>query len=600
MPSGGTEANVMIESIATSTYSQSETFLRETLQNACDQRSQKESQIDFVVDMFQVKGKQKENFDNFFSEARLGLDHLRFSDLRDSPTFEALVVADIGTNGLVGPLDASVDVTPSNFAGFFFRVGRQSSESEDGGTFGLGRTVLTNCSNFSTILDYSQFKSNGKLGKRFMGMAISGGYNFRGKKYTGRHWFGKLPKQDSALVEPFEGLEAEGLARDLGLFNYLGESTGFVAFVVGNSLINDPESTTLANKQRLEAIGAIQDAACLYGWPHMLGGEKKRSVNFSFRCDNKEIPEKDPKKLPVLSEFIKCYEALNNQIEGVESKEIFFAGEGGRAPTGKLAWLYTPIGASDLSLDKEGTIPVSSVALMRQANFVVKYLEVPQKVDQIATRGVFKSNKEFDSLFRKSEPVAHDDWLPWKLRLKPKSRNPIKQTLENIKENFKQLAGAKMNVVDGSASVVLGNAIGRLLDGLNLTGTPRQQGAASGSGGKSGRNIQIVAIGSPRISSSNLTHYQAKFKFQVLYPNNSGDTIRVTFNSYAILENGNPELEPPQGVEVPSIAEILLDGADSHLHHPIELNELMHLKIIEVTVSAPHGIGTTCRWKVAE
>lgn len=68
MPSGGTEANVMIESIATSTYSQSETFLRETLQNACDQRSQKESQIDFVVDMFQVKGKQKEKFDNFFQK----------------------------------------------------------------------------------------------------------------------------------------------------------------------------------------------------------------------------------------------------------------------------------------------------------------------------------------------------------------------------------------------------------------------------------------------------------------------------------------------------------------------------------------------------
>lgn len=600
MPSGGTTANVMIESIATSAYSESETFLRETLQNACDQRPQKDSQIDFVVDMFQIKGKQKEKFDNFFSQARLGRDPLRFSDLRDAPSFEALVVADVGTNGLNGPIDASIDESPSNFAGFFFRVGRQSSESEDGGTFGLGRTVLTNCSNHSTILVYSQFQSKGKLGKRFMGMAISGGYNYHGKKYTGRHWFGKRPTLESALVAPFEDLEAESLARDLGLFNYLGESTGFVAMVIGNSLINDPESPTLAKNQRLEAINDIQYAACLYGWPHMLGGAKRKSVNFSFRCDNKEIPEKDPNKMPVLNEFIKCYEALNNQIDGVDSKEIFFTGEGGRVPTGTLSWLHTPIGANDLSLAKNGAVSVSCVALMRQANFVVKYLEVTQKVDQIATRGVFKSNKEFDSHFRKSEPVAHDDWLPWKLRLKPKARNPIKQTLDNIKETFKELAGSKIDVIDGSASVILGNIVGRLLDGLNLTGHPKQLAATSSSGSNNGRGVQVVAIGTPKIISSNLSHYKATFKFQVLYPNDFEDTKRIEFKSYAILENGNAEIEPPPGVEVPSIEQIFLDGSECNLNIPIEINESMHMKTIEVTSSAPHGIGTTCRWKVAE
>ena len=35
---GGVVADVMANSIATSTYSQAETFLRETLQNACDQK----------------------------------------------------------------------------------------------------------------------------------------------------------------------------------------------------------------------------------------------------------------------------------------------------------------------------------------------------------------------------------------------------------------------------------------------------------------------------------------------------------------------------------------------------------------------------------
>ena len=56
---GGVVADVMTGSIATSTYSQAETFLRETLQNACDQRIETQSQIKFIVYVFQVSGKKK-------------------------------------------------------------------------------------------------------------------------------------------------------------------------------------------------------------------------------------------------------------------------------------------------------------------------------------------------------------------------------------------------------------------------------------------------------------------------------------------------------------------------------------------------------------
>jgi hypothetical protein len=88
---GGVVADVMTGSIATSTYSQAETFLRETLQNACDQRIQSQTQIKFMVDLFQVSGKKKEAFDDFFSEARLGLDPLGFGRLKESKSFEAML-----------------------------------------------------------------------------------------------------------------------------------------------------------------------------------------------------------------------------------------------------------------------------------------------------------------------------------------------------------------------------------------------------------------------------------------------------------------------------------------------------------------------------
>lgn len=601
---GGAVADVMVGSIASSTYSQAETFLRETLQNACDQKVEPGSQIDFIVDAFQVTGKRKVAYDDFLAEGRLGGDPLGLGKLKELKSFEALVVADVGTNGLKGPLDASIDETPSNFAGFFFNIGRQNLESNSGGAFGLGRTVLTNASDYSTIIVYSQFlDSKGRRGSRLMGMAIRGAFTYNSRKFTGRHWFGQPPKDDLGLVRPFENNDAEKLAQELDLKKYLGDRTGFVAIVIGNTLIENPDKPVLSQNQRQEAIDAIHEAACIYGWPHMLGSKKQRSVNFHFYCDGKERAEKNPAQMPVLSNFVKCYEALQQQTIGVENTEIFFSPQQGkREPTGNLTWLSTPSNTQDLEFAKRGLIPLSAVALMRQANFVVKYLEVTQKADQVVTRGVFKSNERYDRDFRKSEPVAHDDWIPTKLQLKPHARNPIKQTLENIRENFKKLAGLRPTEEGGSPSVVLGNVVGRLLDGLALTGplkpnSGKTTGAGAGGSGGSGKSGQVVPIGTPRIVNSTKEFYEAIFKFQIIMPKNLEIQSSVEFETFPILENGLPEKDPPSGLNVPKIKNISLESKVLKVNEPLALNGQMHLKSIEVTVQCPQGMGSTCNVK---
>jgi hypothetical protein len=272
-------------------------------------------------------------------------------------------------------------------------------------------------------------------------------------------------------------------------------------------------------------------------------------------------------------------------------------------PTGNLAWLNIPTSQTDKELAQEGSIPISAIALMRQANFVVKYLDVTQKADQVSTRGVFKTNNAFDSVFRKSEPVAHDDWIPSKLQLKPNSRNPIKQTLENIKENFKGLAGIRRDLEDGTGSVVLGNLVGRLFDGLNLTGPPkppRPSSGGSGSGAGGGRNIQVVPVGTPRIVASDADEYQAVFKFQILVPKEETESRKIKFKSYAILENGNAEKEPPPGVEIPEIVSISMESKRIDRTKPVEVDQSMNMKFLEVTVSGPQGVGTTCLWEVVD
>ena len=159
-PQGGVVADVMSNSISTSTYTQSETFIREMLQNSCDQRVSKTSPIKFLVDVTSLSGLKKNHLNQFLETAKTRQDPLDIAGIFKQPELEVIFVADRGTAGLNGPVDASIDSKESNFAGFFFNVGRPTTESSTGGSFGLGRTVLTNASRHSTVIVFSQFVEN--------------------------------------------------------------------------------------------------------------------------------------------------------------------------------------------------------------------------------------------------------------------------------------------------------------------------------------------------------------------------------------------------------------------------------------------------------
>ena len=150
---------------------------------------------------------------------------------------------------------------------------------------------------------------------------------------------------------------------------------------------------------------------------------------------------------------------------------------------------------------------------------------------------------------------------------------------------------------------MLGNLVGRLFDGLNLTGPPkppRPSTGGSGGGSGGGRNIQVIPVGTPRIIASDADTYEAVFKFQILVPKEETESRKVKFNSYAILENGNAEKEPPIGVQIPEIVSISMESKKIVLTKPIEIDGSMNMKFLEVTVSGPQGVGTTCLWEVVD
>ena len=59
-------------------------------------------------------------------------------------------------------------------------------------------------------------------------------------------------------------------------------------------------------------------------------------------------------------------------------------------------------------------------------------------------------------------------------------------------------------------------------------------------------------------------------------------------------------MDPPEGVEIPEILNIELEAKKFSPTSPVELDASMSMKYLEVTVSAPQGVGTTCRWKLVD
>ena len=593
---GGIVADVMSNSIATSNYTQEETFLREVLQNSCDQRVNVFKPISFTIEMLALTGAKYKYLKEFLTTPDLGDDPLGYADLLTSPSTEVLIVADGNTRGLSGPLDAANE-KHSNFAGFFYNVGRQDIDSSSGGSFGLGRTVLTSASKYSTVLVFSRFDENGRVRSRFMGMAISGSFTMKQKRFTGRHWIGRSSSREVGSIAPFEGFEAESIARKLGLDTYLEGATGMVAMVIGNKLSTDTDNLPISTEDRKRAVEILQRAAYKYAWPHMLGTKGKRSVHFKFKYDGIELPNRSPEDIPIIQDYVRCYLGLEKAVPLVKSQPIYFKAAHAREETGTLAWISIPKMQESTPPSNFDTFSESSIALIRQANFVVKYLDVPQLADEIETRGVFKVDASYDSIFRRSEPVAHDDWIPSKLQLKQNARNPVRQTLETIKTTFREISRPKSDIASGSASIILGNKLGRMLGGLGVTGSPPliPTPLDPSTPRNPKRVIKVLPVGSPSIIDSDTFSYVAEFTFTVLSDPTNPETVQYEFSAHALLDNGSVESAPPEGANSPKIIAIAIDERQIEFVSRVEFTTASTSNAIKVRIQSPQGIAVTCK-----
>jgi hypothetical protein len=557
-----------------------ELFIREALQNSWDARLHNDGHIRFSVDAFQLTPEQRVVLkDQIFSRTPEHGLQLR-ARLNASRPLTLLVVTDQMTRGLCGPTRADRDTMErTDFVDFARNVGRASGRAAGGGTYGFGKGVLFGASTAGTVLAYSRTTHAGIRVSRLMGIGLGKDYAAGGVRHTGRHFWGV---QDSETgVDPLEGARADELAESIGLTRLgAGSSTGTALAVVA-PFVGEGESTESIVEQIVE--GLLWSA-----WPHIVDRGDGPPVHFDITHAGHPVPVPDPRVHPVLKRFVGCYERAELRAAKLtvepkwpyEDEEI--RSQRPASTLGQLSYrryVESDPAASQRIGDRAGLR--SSVALMRNPRFVVKYLPVNPDATGQATAGVFIADRERDADFAKSEPVAHEDWLPENLQLQRYARNPVKQALDKIQEVFRRPDRAVQTEegIAGAEGVVrLANMLGDLVDGLDgrdsrmRQQTPARPRGRGSSGAGTRPRATIVATPELRVESDRIVS-----RFVVAYEVPEQQVAIVRMEPRVRVDGGVPEgRDGPVGAPVPRLAAIeqppgllLTDSGDGlHIEGP--------------------------------
>ncbi|MEQ4565255.1 hypothetical protein [Paenarthrobacter sp. CAP02] len=549
---GGLDARSADNAIGRTSLGLWDLVLRESLQNSWDARTDKSGPICYSVDEYEMSEYQTSILTTeVFSELPPRCRSTELNKFVHQKRIRVLVISDSGTRGLGGPVRADVSGGQGerrDFVDFVRNLGRSTSKGLEGGTYGLGKGVLYRASQVGLCLIYSQALHKGAIQSRLIG--VSGGdgdYDDGASRYTGRNWWG-VPGVDG-IVDPLVGPSARGLAERLGMRIPKKDATGTSVMVVAP----DFEGVTSGR----ERVAAIADAALKWAWPHALDLGKGPNIRFEFTADTVSLPTPEPLSHPVYREFAAAY---------IEARQRLMD------PDYQSNWqtVFTPIRmqrpklTSGLLTHRISHTPVStgselenSVALMRDPRMVVKYLPVAPQPNGVPIFGVFISTPGMNEPFARSEPVTHDDWVYQKAATERNTPNPVRITLDRIRETFRVLSaqGAKAGsgVASKGASRVSA-ALGSLLSGFSGAGAEVQEPSDTprSSGTKRPRKASIRQIAE---SSLDLLDGEvvARYSFS-LSGGRPGNVATVSVDARVVTESGGNEASSPEHAESPRFA----------------------------------------------
>lgn len=451
-------------------------LVRETAQNSWDARLER-GQVQFSMDGLEFTSRQLKTLRSkvFASTPPKGLP---LAERLGQETMRALIVRDSNTRGLGGPTraDKAAEHGSNRYAKFLLDIGVANRAEIEGGTYGFGRSIAFNVSGVNTVIVYT--RTSDELAapeSRLIAAALGDNYAHGGKRYTGRHWWGRTVRNS---VEPVVGQRADALASEIGFRPFESDETGTALMIL------DP---VLRTTDARRAMAFIAESMTWHLWPKMVSHNGRRPMRFSVSWNGTNIPVPDPGRLPPLPGYIRALEVLKDTIEpgvtadGVETIDI--RAERPRAKLGRLAMSRFPFRnrrpSADLAEDDDDSLSMraapfdgnsSHVVLLRKPELVVTYQQYALLPDSnVEWAGVFLADPEYNEAFAAAEPPTHDAWEPAMIEDKLQ-RRVVNIALREIRKNVNnrhQLLTASPQAPDSHRSVArVANALGTLFSGI--------------------------------------------------------------------------------------------------------------------------------------
>lgn len=499
-----------------------ELLIRESAQNSWDARKAGVSpEFGLRCKVFAKEAEQMLN--NVVFAEGTGFTNLHESFTRQSTA--ALEIWDRGTSGLNGPVRSDLAVphgTPTNFIDLVFNVGTANKGAGTGGSFGFGKSSAFKASRAKTVIYWSVCATDtGSLEHRLIASGLGQAFDYDGRRYTGRHWWGCIPDGaeggDRPRVEPLRGDRAQELGEALFDRKFEPGETGT------SMLVLDPDPATLLYNEESDlavvtrgVLGGIHDRlkklVVKNLWPKLLDVSDIPTMRIFIGEEEMNADSLD--LVPGMDGYRSALETVRKvqatagageaSAPGVYTKEIWC----GR-PHQMLGHLVVDVGPAPVAKepDKEYAgqqvrVPVDAVCLMRnQAELVVKYLPVgePIATQALCWTAVFKPVAALDDAFAKSETPAHDDWVPTSMA-KSHAKTFVNVALREIKSEVRSLLNSygetPLTVSEGSAAALAAELSD--LGGFAAEPEEKRRGGTGG-GGSKGRNVsrsvEIESIG---------------------------------------------------------------------------------------------------------
>jgi hypothetical protein len=555
-PEGNAAGEGVLKTLGTPPLERLELFTREVIQNCWDAASDsKRGDVEVAMKCELIDSERKRFIrDQLLPDAPdvLGLE----SALEGSPRL--LTISDRGTHGLAGPTRADlITKGRTDFVDFLRNVGQPPDKPMGGGSFGFGKAALYLASLAHTIVVHSRAENeHGELESRLIAAGLSRkvvegtGSNARG--LTGRHMWGRIARQGE-FAEPVRDKECLPFVDGLGLRPFGSGETGTDITIVAPDLsVGDQTPGEVDPRLGMELIAR---SVAWHFWPKIYGPDPKMRI--SLLLDGQDVPMPSPDDEPRLAAFQSALFRLEGQetSAGVLKSETY--GIECLRPLrhlGDLAIETHPVAvgeppATEIAAPERGQ-PLCHVALVRNAELVVKYLKGPElPASGAGYAGIFrvaKDDEELDQIFRDSEPPSHDDWVPQALGDRT-ARTWVNVAQKRVREMMDSYVGAEAPTGLSVEDVPLGaisKQLSSLIPSTTGDGAEPKPGKSSGSGRRSAP-ILVERPAHPVLRDDALA-FEASVKAL-------RDVEIEALPAVAVLDGGKPEGQPPDGAAVPEV-----------------------------------------------